>query len=68
MWVGLVGALAVLHFFVMQAPVWHLISRIDLIGGSTGWHRYIIFDAFLDSLRRLVPHWLLDADGLASGR
>lgn len=26
--------------FVMKAPVYHLISRIDLSGGSTGWHRY----------------------------
>jgi hypothetical protein len=25
---------------VMDAPVWHLISRINVVGGSTGWHRY----------------------------
>lgn len=25
---------------VMKAPVWHLISRIDLTGGSSGYHRY----------------------------
>jgi len=25
---------------VMNAPVWHLISRINVFGGSTGWHRY----------------------------
>ena len=40
-------ALAVLLFFlhlVMNKPVWHLISRIDLIGGSTGWHRYHLID------------------------
>ena len=29
----------------MKAPVWHLISRIDLTGGSTGYHRYLLFDA-----------------------
>lgn len=28
--------------FVMEAPVYHLISRIDLTGGSTGWHRYFL--------------------------
>jgi len=25
---------------LMESPVWHLISRIDISGGSTGWHRY----------------------------
>ena len=25
---------------VMFTPVWHLISRMDVIAGSTGWHRY----------------------------
>jgi len=48
MWVGLIAALVILHFFVMQAPVWHLMSRVDVIGGSTGWHRFIIFDTFLN--------------------
>lgn len=33
--VGLVGL-----SIVMDAPVWHLISRINVVGGSTGWHRY----------------------------
>ena len=28
-------ALFLLHM-VMQAPVWHLVSRIDVVGGSTG--------------------------------
>ncbi|GAA5525537.1 hypothetical protein Maes01_02107 [Microbulbifer aestuariivivens] len=37
--VGLVG----LHF-TMEMPVWHLISRIDLSGGSTGWHRYNLIE------------------------
>lgn len=38
------GALAALHI-VMQGPVWHLLSRIQFVGGSTGWHRYILIDA-----------------------
>lgn len=29
---------------VMKAPVWHLIARIDISGGSTGWHRYHLID------------------------
>jgi len=49
-WVGLIVVLFVLHFFVMQAPVWHLISRVDFVGGSTGWWRYIILDTFIN-------HW-----------
>lgn len=40
---ALLGVLVSLHL-VMQAPVWHLISRIDVVGGSTGWHRYILID------------------------
>ena len=25
---------------IMNAPVWHLLARINVIGSSTGWHRY----------------------------
>lgn len=42
----IVGWLCVLHFFLMEMPVWHLLSRIDLTGGSTGWHRYHLVDKF----------------------
>jgi hypothetical protein len=34
-----VPAIVVLSF-IMEAPVYHLIARIDLSGGSTGWHRF----------------------------
>ncbi|WP_295799669.1 hypothetical protein [uncultured Microbulbifer sp.] len=37
--IAMVGVLFVLHL-VMEMPVWHLLSRIDITGGSTGWHRY----------------------------
>jgi len=40
---GLFGSLIALHT-VMEAPVWHLISRVRFIGGSTGWHRYNLID------------------------
>lgn len=36
---GIVITLVSLHL-VMKAPVWHLISRIDLAGGSSSYHRY----------------------------
>ena len=46
MWVGLFVLLISLHV-VMKAPVWHLMARFNITGGSTGWHRYKIFDAFV---------------------
>jgi O-antigen ligase len=29
---------------VMRSPVWHLFTRFNLVGGSTGWHRYYLID------------------------
>ena len=48
--------LFVLHFFVMEKPVWHLIARIDLTGGSTGYHRYRLIQATVD---RFSEWWLI---------
>jgi hypothetical protein len=46
-WVsGLV--LAIVLNFVMKHGVWHLIARIDLVGGSTGYHRYLLIDAAIN--------------------
>jgi phosphotransferase system glucose/maltose/N-acetylglucosamine-specific IIC component len=33
-----------LHF-VMEAPVWHLISRVSAVSGSTSYHRYVLIDS-----------------------
>lgn len=49
---GFAGMLVLLHL-TMSAPVWHLISRIDLVGGSTGWHRYHLIDAAIHNF----PRW-----------
>lgn len=38
--------LCALHFILMKQPVWHLLARIDVVGGSTGWHRYHLVDKF----------------------
>jgi len=38
-----------LHF-IMEAPVWHLISRINVVGGSTGWHRYHLIDKAVEHI------------------
>lgn len=42
-----IGVLVALHL-VMQAPVWHLIARVSAVGGSTGWHRYHLIDAWIN--------------------
>jgi hypothetical protein len=40
---GVVIAVVSLHL-VMKAPVWALIQRIDIVGGSSGWHRFELID------------------------
>lgn len=47
---GILGSLVGLHL-VMKAPVWHLLGRIDLVGGSTGYHRYRLIDAAVHNFR-----------------
>lgn len=51
---GLLAMLLGLHV-VMNKPVWHLIARIDLVGGSTGWHRYNLIN---QAIHRF-PEWAL---------
>lgn len=53
---SIVGLLAILHFFVMKSPVWHLLAKINVVSGSTGWHRYKIIDCAVDNFREW---WLL---------
>ncbi len=55
----IVGWLCVLHFFLMAQPVWHLLSRIDLTGGSTGWHRFHLVDKFFD---RFYEWWMFGTE------
>jgi hypothetical protein len=50
-WMALL-VLVSLHFLRTQ-PIWHLLARVDLAGGSTGWHRYHLIDEFLHR----VPEW-----------
>jgi len=51
---GILSALLALHL-LMKAPVWHLISRIDIVGGNTSWHRYHLIDA---AINRFWEWWL----------
>ena len=41
---------------VMKAPVWALISRVDLTGSSSSYHRYELIDQFI---HRFGEWWLL---------
>ena len=52
---GIVIALVALHL-VMNAPVWFLIDRIELVGGSSGYHRAMLVDQFI---RNFGDWWLL---------
>jgi len=40
---------------VMKAPVWHLISRVDLSGGSSSYHRFQLIDQCI----RHFGDWML---------
>lgn len=60
---ALLGLTIVLHI-VMKAPVWHLIARVNVIGGSTGWHRYHLINEAVNHFRewailgtRGTAHW-----------
>jgi hypothetical protein len=51
---GVVAMVFALHL-IMRAPVWHLVSRVSVVSGSTGWHRYYLIDQAI----RNFPHWML---------
>ncbi len=46
-WVAGLGIFS-LHLY-MNHPVWHLIASIDIVGGSTGWHRYKLIQCSIDN-------------------
>ena len=43
---SIVAILVSLHL-VMKAPVWALLEKVDIVGGSTGWQRFKIVDNFI---------------------
>lgn len=55
---GIIVGIA-LHF-VMAKGVWHLIARIDLVGGSTGYHRYHLIDK---AITYFGEWWLMGTAG-----
>ena len=46
-WLAALGVAALA--FVMEAPVWHLLARVSVVGGSTGYHRYALIDAAVEN-------------------
>lgn len=52
---GLVATLVGLHLS-MNGPVWSLIEKIDLTGGSSSFHRYMLVD---NCIRHFDQWWLL---------
>jgi hypothetical protein len=53
-WGTLLGLIALQ--LKMKAPVWFLIARADVFGGSTGWHRAALIDA---AVRHFGDWWLV---------
>lgn len=47
---GMVVSLICLHL-VMKAPVWFLIARVDVVGGSSGYHRARLVNDFIMHFR-----------------
>lgn len=54
-WMSAIVVGIIVHF-MMARGIWHLIARIDLVGGSTGYHRYRLIDA---AIERFGEWWLL---------
>jgi hypothetical protein len=52
---GILLTVVSLHL-VMKAPVWHLIARIDVTGGSSSWHRFMLVD---QCIRHFGDWWLI---------
>lgn len=53
--VGAVSLILVTLHLAMETPVWHLLSRINLSSGSTGWHRYNLIE---QSIRHFNEWWM----------
>jgi hypothetical protein len=58
---GAVAALLPLQM-VMKNPVWHLIVRADIVGGSTGWHRYHLID---EAIKHFGEWWAVGTQDTA---
>ena len=55
---GIIAMLIALAL-VMEAPIWYLIARIDIAGGSTSWHRAELIQ---QAVEHLGEWWLVGTD------
>jgi hypothetical protein len=69
---GAVALLVFLHMS-MQQPVWHLISRITIARGNTGYHRFELIDNAIKRFgewaligTRSTSHWFWSADDVTN--
>jgi len=69
---GVLLMLIALHI-VMHAPVWHLISRISAVGGSTAYFRYQLIDAAIRNFgewailgTKSTAHWFWGAQDVCN--
>lgn len=69
---GGVTMLIALHL-VMEGPVWHLISRVSAVGGSTGYFRYLLIDQAIRHFSewaiigtKSTAHWFFGAQDLCN--
>ncbi len=56
-WVAVLGYIAL--DIVMKAPAYYLISRINLVGGSTGWHRSYLIET---AIKHIDEWWMAGTD------
>lgn len=56
-WLGVIGYIAL--DFIMKDPAYYIVARIDLAGGSTGWHRARLIES---SIEHLSEWWLAGTD------
>lgn len=61
-----------LHLF-MNAPIWHLLSRVGAVGGSTSHFRYMLIDKFFEHSNEWfllgtnsTAHWFFGAQDLTN--
>lgn len=50
--------LFILHF-IKERPIWYLMALLDLVGGSTGWHRARLID---EAVKHFDEWWLTGTD------
>ena len=48
---------------LMKAPVWFLISRVDIVAGNSGYHRALLIDTFI---RHFGDWWLVGTNRAAT--